>query len=177
MAYPEKLLADDEEIVAHLHPHWKVLVLPVVVLLVVAGLTGFALASVENPSARIAIGAVALVLLLWWVLGPLLRWRTTHIVLTTHRVLIRRGVLSRTGRDVPLSRVNDVSFEHSLFERLLGCGTLVVESAGERGQVVLADVPHVEHVQGELYQLVEDEADRRDDTRGADDQPSDRYRR
>lgn len=165
MAYPDKVLAGDEDVVVHLHPHWKVLVLPVLVLLVVAGFTGFGLASVDNAAARIAIGVVALVLLLWWVLAPVLRWRTTHFVLTTRRVLVRQGVLSRTGRDVPLARINDVAFEHSLFERMLGCGTLMVESAGERGQVVLSDVPHVERVQGELYQLVEDEADRRDASR------------
>ena len=36
--------------------------------------------------------------------------------------------------------VNDVTFEHSsLLERLLRCGTLVVESAGERGQLVLRE--------------------------------------
>lgn len=165
MAYPDKVLAGDEDVVVHLHPHWKMLVLPVLVLLVVAGLTGFGLASVGNAAARIAIGVIALVLLLWWVLAPVLRWRTTHFVLTTRRVLVRQGVLSCTGRDVPLARINDVAFEHSLFERMLGCGTLIVESAGERGQVVLSDVPHVERVQGELYQLVEDEADRRDASR------------
>lgn len=165
MAYPDKVLAGDEDVVVHLHPHWKVLVLPVLVLLVVAGLTGFGLASVGNAAARITIGVIALVLLLWWVLAPVLRWRTTHFVLTTRRVLVRQGVLSRTGRDVPLARINDVAFEHSLFERMLGCGTLIVESAGERGQVVLSDVPHVERVQGELYQLVEGEADRRDASR------------
>lgn len=40
-------------------------------------------------------------------------------------------------------------------ERLLGCGTLTIESAGERGQSVLTDVPHVDKVQTKLYELVE----------------------
>ena len=75
---------------------------------------------------------------------------------TDRRVLVRTGVLSRSGRDVPLSRINDITFSHSLFERMLGTGTLVIESAGERGQVVLADVPHVEQVQRQVYDLVED---------------------
>jgi hypothetical protein len=61
---------------------------------------------------------------------------------------------------VPLARVNDVSFQHTLGERLFGSGTLTVESAGERGQVVLADVPRVESVQRRLYRLVEDENQR-----------------
>ena len=65
------------------------------------------------------------------------------------------GILARTGRDVPLSRINDITFSHTFLERILGCGTLVIESAGERGQVTMTEVPRVERVQRELYDLVE----------------------
>jgi uncharacterized membrane protein YdbT with pleckstrin-like domain len=95
------------------------------------------------------------VLLAGYSLRPFLRWVTTHFVVTDRRVLVRTGILARTGRDVPLSRINDITFSHTFFERLLGCGTLVVESAGERGQVTLSDVPKVESVQRTLYDLVE----------------------
>jgi hypothetical protein len=54
---------------------------------------------------------------------------------------------------MPLSRLNDVKFSHNVVERVLGCGTLVVESAGEVGQLVLTDVPRVEQVQRTLYRL------------------------
>jgi uncharacterized membrane protein YdbT with pleckstrin-like domain len=77
---------------------------------------------------------------------------------------MRSGVLGRSGRDVPLYRINDVTFEHSFFERLLGAGSLIVESAGERGQVTLADIPHPEDVQREVYKLMElDDVRRRTD--------------
>jgi uncharacterized membrane protein YdbT with pleckstrin-like domain len=166
VAFPERLLAADEEVVLHLHPHWKKLILPVLVFLVAAGLGGFGAAAVTVPGVQLAIGVVALALVLWFTIRPAATWAATHFVVTTHRVLLREGVLSRSGRDVPLARINDVSFEHTLFERMLGCGTLVVESAGERGQLVLADIPRVESVQSTLYQLVEDDADRRSVTRG-----------
>jgi uncharacterized membrane protein YdbT with pleckstrin-like domain len=159
--YPDRLLAEDEEVVLRLHPHWKVLVLPVLAFLLLAAATGFAIARIDSTAAELAVVVVALLLLYWLTIVPFLRWRTTHFVITTHRVLLRRGILSRSGRDIPLSRVNDVSFQHSLLERMLGCGTLVVESAGERGQVSMDDVPHVEQVQSTLYQLVEDDSDRR----------------
>jgi uncharacterized membrane protein YdbT with pleckstrin-like domain len=166
VAFPERLLAADEEVVLHLHPHWKQLILPVLVFLVVAGLGGFGAATVTVPAVQLGIAVVAVLLILWFTVRPAVVWAATHFVVTTHRVLLREGVLSRSGRDVPLARINDVSFEHTLFERMLGCGTLVVESAGERGQLVLADIPHVESVQSTLYQLVEDDADRRSVTRG-----------
>jgi uncharacterized membrane protein YdbT with pleckstrin-like domain len=76
-------------------------------------------------------------------------------VFTNERVIMRTGVFSRQGRDIPLNRVNDVSFQHSFFERLLGCGTLTIESAGERGQVTLSEIPRVEKIQSQLYSLVE----------------------
>ena len=51
-------------------------------------------------------------------------------------------------------RINDVSYEHGLIDRMLGCGTLQIESAGERGQVILPDVPHVEHMHLQMSDLL-----------------------
>ena len=55
-------------------------------------------------------------LLCWLAVKPWIEWRTTHYVFTTHRVLIRRGVLRRTGRDISLQRISDVAFSQSLFK-------------------------------------------------------------
>lgn len=155
MSYPKKLLSDDEVVVLETHPHWKTLVLPIVVLLAVFGVTGFLLSVVDDTVGRQVIVVVSVVLVLWWVLVPFLRWRTTLFVITNKRVVVRSGILSRTGRDIPLNRVNDVTFTHNLLERILRCGTLLVESAGERGQVQLTEVPKVEQTQRTLYELVE----------------------
>jgi uncharacterized membrane protein YdbT with pleckstrin-like domain len=93
-------------------------------------------------------------------LWPYLVWRTTHYVFTNERVLVQHGVLSRDRRDIPLARVTDHAMNQRFAERLLGCGTLAIESAGERGHVVLADIPDVERVQTRLYELVEAQHDR-----------------
>lgn len=151
---------DDEKIVLDLHPHWGRLVVPAVVLVVACGLGGYGVAAAPHGSAhRIVqwvIIAVAVVLIVWFTVLPYLRWVTTRYVLTTERLILRTGIVARHGRDVPLNRVNDVSFSETLLERVLRSGTLVIESAGERGQITLADVPRVEHVQRELYRMVED---------------------
>ena len=153
-------MSDGEEVIFDVHPHWWQLVVPVLVLVVVCGLAGFGVAVAPHGSTqstvRWVVLGVALAVVLWFSLLPYLRWLTTRYVLTTDRLVIRTGILARHGRDVPLNRVNDVSFSESLFERLLRCGTLVVESAGERGQISLTDVPRVERVQRELYRAVED---------------------
>jgi uncharacterized membrane protein YdbT with pleckstrin-like domain len=149
-----------------MHPHWKALVLPVLLVPVVVAAASFAWFSLPDHSwrapVRWAVVVVAVLVLLRLSLWPYLRWVTTHYVLTSRRVIIRRGVLSRSGRDIPLTRVNDVSFQHSVIERALRCGTLTIESAGEHGQVVLPDVPEVESVQREVYRAVEAETDRHD---------------
>ncbi len=155
MAYPAKLLSEGEDVVLDMHPHWKRLVLPVLSPLVVLALAGYLLAVVDDSRLQVVVAVAAAVLLIVFTVVPFLRWRTTLFVVTTRRVVVRTGVLARQGRDVPLSRINDITFSHSLFERILGCGTLVVESAGERGQVVLTEVPNVEQVQRTLYDLVE----------------------
>jgi uncharacterized membrane protein YdbT with pleckstrin-like domain len=155
VAYPKKLLSDGETVVLETHPHGKTLVLPVLALLATLVLAGFLLAVVDDSTGRYVIAGVAAVLAVVFFLVPFLRWRTTLFVITDKRVVVRSGILSRTGRDIPLSRVNDVTFSHNLLERILGCGTLVVESAGERGQVQLTEVPHVEQVQRTLYELAE----------------------
>jgi uncharacterized membrane protein YdbT with pleckstrin-like domain len=109
---------------------------------------------------RWTIAVIAVLILLRFSLWPYLKWQTTRYVLTTRRVVIRQGVFGRSGRDIPLTRVNDVSFSHTLFERLLRCGKLTIESAGEHGQVVLPEVPQVEIVQRDVYKRVEAEVRR-----------------
>jgi uncharacterized membrane protein YdbT with pleckstrin-like domain len=157
MGFPAKLLGEDETVVMLLRPHVKRLFLPVLVLLVVAPLGTFAAAVVPAGGvqgwARGLIAAAALLVLLRWTIVPFVVWWNTRYVITDRRLVMRHGVLTRSGHDMPLSRLNDVSFQHNLFDRIIGCGTLTVESAGERGQVVLADVPRVEQVQRVLYRL------------------------
>lgn len=159
MAYPRRLLGEDEEIVHELHPHWKALVLPALSVPVVVFLGFYLYFLLDDTGFQgflrwLVVVAGVLALLLWAVI-PFLRWRTTLYVLTNRRLITRSGILSRQGRDMPLTRVNDASFSHNVIERLLRCGTLVIESAGERGQLVLTDVPNVELVQREVYRQVE----------------------
>lgn len=109
---------------------------------------------------RIAIGAIALAAVLPAFGVPFLRWRTTVYELTNRRLRLREGIISRIGRDIPISRISDVSFAQGPLDRLLGCGKLIVESPGEHGQLVLTEIPGVKRVQGVLFELVGEEAAR-----------------
>ena len=173
MSYDQSL-AVGEASVEVLHPHWKTLVRPIALAFVIVAVLLVAEVLIPAGKAaateRLALAVVAIALLMWWLAYPLLRWRTTVYELTTRRMRLRDGIIARNGRDIPLSRITDVSFRKGPLDRLLGCGTLVVESAGEHGELVLTAIPHVEKVQATLFQLVEDERLRagRDERRAID---------
>src|SRR5215472_5331472 len=160
----DESLSEGERFVLRLHPHWKTLLRPFSLLALIVAATVALLVLLPTGHnlavARIAIGAVALVAAIIWFGIPLLRWKTTSYELTTRRLRLRAGILTRTGRDFPLIRISDVSFSHGPIDRLVGAGRLVVESAGEHGQLVLNEIPQVEHVQATLFQLVQDEQER-----------------
>lgn len=163
MAFPDDVLTSDEHVVLHLHPHWKALIRPV--LVVVLGIAALVVGWILLPAgsggtiAMYALAGAVLIVAVWLTLWPIMVWRSTHYVFTNERVLLQRGVFARDRRDIPLSRVNDHSMTQRFSERVLGCGTLTIESAGERGQSVLTDIPHVERVQTTLYELVEADRD------------------
>jgi uncharacterized membrane protein YdbT with pleckstrin-like domain len=161
MAYPKKLLADDESIVYELRPHWRALIAPVTVFLITLGVGVYLLAKFDNSTARWIVVIAMLVALVTWVLRPFVYWYSTQYVFTDRRIIIRTGVVARKGRDMPLSRVNDVSFSHSFIERFLNCGTLEVESAGTQGQLVISSVPNVEQIQRDIYRLHDEDDERR----------------
>ena len=152
-----KLLGADEHEVFHTRTHAKALVLPAAALVLIgAGVgAGTALIPIDaRPVGQLAIVGLAAVLAIWWVVVPFLRWRTTTYTLTDRRLITRSGIVNKTGTDVPLNRVHEVSSDRSLLDRVLGCGTLNVQTAAETGALVLHDVPDVEHVHSEMTALL-----------------------
>src|SRR5665648_1247928 len=77
---------------------------------------------------RWTIVAVAGLLILVFSIWPIIVWLASTDTLTTRRLISRRGVFSREGKDIPIDRVQSVSYRRTLLERMLGCGTLVVQT-------------------------------------------------
>lgn len=156
VGYPRRLLGDDEDIAMEFRPHWwyfaRQAAAGVVVVVVLA-----AVLRLEGDAQTVALWVFAALSIAWalWLLVALARWSNTHFVVTTHRLVFRSGVLARHGREIPLERVNDITFHQSLWERVVGAGDLMVESAGEHGQQRFTDIPHPESVQQEIYHQVD----------------------
>jgi uncharacterized membrane protein YdbT with pleckstrin-like domain len=161
MSFPNKLLAENENLVFDLKPHWIELLYPVfwtVVLAIAAYLAQTVARHHARP--REIILVVAIVLWLWLAVAPFLRWAYTDFVLTTERLITRTGVLAKHSKEIPLERINDVTFNQSVLQRMVGAGTLVIESAGERGQETISHVRNPEQVQLMIYKQTERSSDR-----------------
>lgn len=165
MGYPQRLLTEGEKIEFEMRPHWRSMVVPSLVLIAAMGVAGYLYGLTPDGSAQQALHwtilAIALVVVVWWFVRPLLRWLTTQYVFTNRRIITRTGIIARSGKDMALSKLNDVSFSYTVFERLLRCGTLTASSASEDGLLVIRNVPRVEEIQREIYQLSEADAERR----------------
>ncbi|HEX5189017.1 MAG TPA: PH domain-containing protein [Streptosporangiaceae bacterium] len=153
-------LTQGEQLVLRLHAHPKTMVRPAFLLLLLVAAAIVVILLLPNSLGgivRLVVGLVALLAALVWFGVPFLRWRMTTYEVTTRRLRLREGILSRSGRDFPLNRISDVSFSQDLLDRMFGCGRLIVESPGEMGRLVLSEIPDVRRVQAVLFQLVGDE--------------------
>jgi len=80
---------------------------------------------VDNLTFYLALAAVlrfTLQTILWW---------TERIVITDKRVMLAEGIITHNVGMMPLSKVTDLTFRRTFMGRLLGYGTLIVESAGQ----------------------------------------------
>ncbi len=172
MGYPQNVLAKDEHVVLHRHPHWKRLIVPALILIVATAAAAFIAGYVntlhwESTAKNIVflvIAAVWLILIGWLTVWPFLNWLTTHFVITDRRVMFRHGLVTRSGIDIPLARINSVEFRHGIFDRMLRTGTLIIESASQ-DPLEFHDIPRVERVHSLLYHEVFD-------TLGSEESPS-----
>jgi uncharacterized membrane protein YdbT with pleckstrin-like domain len=116
-----------EEIVFDGHPSWRATLGFYVVGFVVAVVAGI----VAGVAAGTGIGVVVLLVALVAVLVVgFLRRIGTHYLVTTERLRIRRGILSRRVQQTQLDRVQNVNTDQSFFERVLQIGTVDFDTAG-----------------------------------------------
>lgn len=171
MGFPENVLATDEKVVKELHPHWLTVVVPALIGLVIAALAIIVVVLTPDSSVwnlfQTIVLALAAILVIWSVFVPFLRWRTTHYVITSHRIMVRRGILTKTGKDITLAKITDVGFTQNLLDRIIGAGSLRIESAGDSPDEELKDIPNSDDVQQLINHLIEAD-DQRRRGRGAD---------
>jgi uncharacterized membrane protein YdbT with pleckstrin-like domain len=158
MGFPRRLLADNEQLILDLRPHWISLVLPIGATVLIVGAVVAALAYTPDswPNwvgwAAVVVGVI---LLIAYPVRFFVDWVTSHFVVTTDRLIHREGWFAKRSMEIPLENVNDVRFNQSVFERLIKAGDLTIESAGEFGQQNFTDIRDPENVQKVIYEIGE----------------------
>lgn len=157
MGFPRDLLADHEDLVFELRPHWVALV-PAVLwslgLLVALFLGYAAIDAIVGGDASLPKSIFATLITLLWIglaVARFLRWRFTLFVLTTDRIITRSGIIAKHSKEIPLERITDVTFTQTVIERLIGAGDVVLDSSGDLGALRIAAVRKPEEVQLLIY--------------------------
>jgi membrane protein YdbS with pleckstrin-like domain len=160
MAFPERLLGEGEHVVYDLRPHWWTLVPSILMTLLVVVVATLAYGSMPGGTfqtpARTVVQVVAVAVLAIWVGPRVARWATTHLVLTTDRLIYRTGLVAKYAREIPLERIDDVTYSQSLLGRVIGVGDLQISSGGEHGEAVFEQVRNPKAVQLEIYHRMEE---------------------
>ncbi len=162
MPFNETQLHGHEKVVLDLRPHWWYFSRQILAL-VVAIVFGVLSLVLELPTeVGYVAGGLIVLAVLWFGIRYAL-WATTHFVVTTDRLIVRDGVLTRSGVEIPLERINTVFFSQTLFERMIGSGDLRIESAGEMGTSEFTDIRKPLDVQNEIYRQMESNENRKFD--------------
>ncbi len=120
-----------------------------------------ALGNSATAMGAVMLGSLVVGQVVLWAIVPFMRWLTTEYVFTDRRIIVRSGIITRHGKDMPLAKVNNVSFYVPAMGRLLNYGELVIQSAGENDGLTIRDVPDVEDIQRNVYEFIEADEKRR----------------
>jgi uncharacterized membrane protein YdbT with pleckstrin-like domain len=123
-------LSDGETIIFQGHPSWRAIIGFYLKGLVIAIVLGI-IAKLVGSTGDVFI-AVIVVLALTVVIGFLKRWATTYTI-TTRRLNIKRGIVSREIQETRLERVQDVNYSQSVYQRLMQIGDVDFNTAASGG--------------------------------------------
>ena len=141
------LLHEHQVITVRQHP--AVLMSPVLV-----ALGGLVLTVVLQGSIlKAQSGLMAIIWILWGILflralWAAATWAVDYFVVTSQRMILTSGLLSRKVAMMPLNKVTDMSFQRSFAGRLLGYGEFIIESAGQ--DQALRNIPFIPYPE-QLY--------------------------
>lgn len=143
-----------ERTIARLRPHVRALVVPTVVLLIASAALGYLSGRFPEAWQNLAVAAATvLVILVGWAV-PALGWLARSYTITTRRTIVRSGILRRVRREIPHSRVLDVTVSRTALQVMFGAGDVQL-GQGAGPAAVLRDVPRPRLVADALHELID----------------------
>ena len=163
MPLSPKHLNENEELILDLHPHWWYFAQSGGAAVVAVVAWAYGSSKIDGgfwnwvPKSLAVVVALAAV----WVGWEYLQWRFTNFAITSSRVIYQQGLVSKKGIEIPLERVNNVNFNQTIVERILGAGDLLIESGGQDGQQKFTDIQRPQEVKKILLNHVQRRIDMR----------------
>jgi uncharacterized membrane protein YdbT with pleckstrin-like domain len=127
-----------------IHPSTKPLIaLAFVEALLIAGILALTIYAQMNP----LLVLVPVVMVTGPLMGFLaLRARSRKLTIGPHQISLESGLVSRDQRAFDLSKIQDVRSEQSIFERLTGTGTVVVQTGSHDGGIRMEGIDRPQDV-------------------------------
>lgn len=132
MGYIDSTLADNERILAQATFHWTYTLGALIeggVWLVGAAALWFILSAKELPEYQWATLILVAFAALRFFLVMIKKW-STEIAVTDRRLVYKRGFISRTTQELPLTRIEEVNLSQGILGRIMGYGQLSVSGTG-----------------------------------------------
>jgi uncharacterized membrane protein YdbT with pleckstrin-like domain len=152
----DEYLLDTERRVIRVRLHWAVLawdIFETVALLAVAVMVSYLLPPSLWLVQNILWYAALFVLLRFTYV--VLNWWVERIVVTDKRMMMTTGIITTKVLMMPIGKVTDLTYERPFIGRILGYGTMVVESAGQiQALNRLEYLPKAEQVYDAISELV-----------------------
>jgi uncharacterized membrane protein YdbT with pleckstrin-like domain len=128
---------------------------------IVEALVGLAVAGFLSGTVAHGNNLVILVIWLLWavllvrLIMKIFEWSVNYFVVTSQRMLLASGIITRKVNMMPLAKVTDMSFQRSTLGRILGYGQFILESAGQDQALRIVDyLPYPEQLYLEVCGLI-----------------------
>ncbi len=92
-------------------------------------------------------------LLLLWPLKRHFQNRLTKMTILDDRLRYETGFLSKTTRTILISRVQDLTVQQRLGQRMFGVGDLSIETAGETSRLTIPDIDRPQEIADHINKL------------------------
>lgn len=143
-----------ERVVARMHRHGRILILPVIILIGVTGAVSYFFGSFREQWINLVILFGGILAIILFVLLPYFVWLNRRYTITTRRVIARQGFFVRTRSELLHSRGYTVTIKRGPLQAMSRSGDIVLTSGVDK-PVVLKDVPGANQVQNVLHDLIE----------------------
>ncbi|GAB2510733.1 membrane protein YdbS with pleckstrin-like domain [Paramicrobacterium agarici] len=143
-----------ERVVARMHRHGRILVLPAIILIGVVGAVAYFFGSFREQWVNLVVLFSGIAAIVLFVLLPYFTWLNRRYTLTTRRVIVRQGFFVRTRNELLHSRGYTVTIKRGPLQAMSRSGDIVLTSGADK-PIVLKDVPGANQVQNVLHDLIE----------------------